>query len=161
MLERAKSEGGDGPKAPEVRVLRAGGRLRVEHDVTNRKPRRPHARRDGELRGRGPQTVNLAVHSGGHGKVTTPLVLDLLKRLDVHTSARRRSAVPPESTRDDIPPFGADTPALTLPQPAADAQRRVRVHPRRPPGPPTAARTRAPARREMRIVMPETVVAGR
>lgn len=41
MLERAKSEGGDGPKAPEVRVLRAGGRLRVEYDVTNRTPR-PH-----------------------------------------------------------------------------------------------------------------------
>ena len=116
---RAKSEGGDGPKAPEVRVLRAGGRLRVEYDVTNRKPR-PHTlvvTVNSEDEAAPPQTINLAVHSGGHGKVTTAVVLDPLKRYDVHTSTVAGDPpVPSESTRNDIPAFGADTPALTLPQ---------------------------------------------
>ncbi len=116
---RATSEGGEGPKAPEVRVLRAGGRLRVEYDVTNRKPR-PHTLvvtvNSGD-EAAPPQTINLAVHSGGHGKVTTAVVLDPLKRYDVHTSTVAGDPpVPSESRRNDIPPFGADTPALTLPQ---------------------------------------------
>ena len=109
---------------------------------------RPHdARRDGELRGRGrvpPQTHNIAVHSGGHGKVTTDIVLDPLKRYDVHTSTIAGDPpVPSESTRDDIAPFGADTPrARRCPQRALrDGQQRLR---RRSAA--TAAADRQPSR---------------
>jgi len=125
---RAKSEGGAGPTAPAVTVRRAGGRLRVEYDVTNRRPR-PHTlvvTVNSEDEAAPPQTINLAVHSGGHGKVTTEVVLDPLKRYDVHTSTVAGDPpVPSESTRSDIPPFGADTPAMSLPQRALQTASRA------------------------------------
>ena len=64
-----------------------------------------------------PQTHNIPVHSGGHGKVTTDIVLDPLKRYDVHTSTIAGDPpVPSESTRNDIAPFGAEPPRPSLPQ---------------------------------------------
>ena len=108
-----------GPDAPDVRVSRAGGRLRVEYDVTKRDPR-PHTlvvtvnsvdERDP------PQTINLRVDASGQETVTTRVALDPLKRYDVHTSTVAGDPpVPSESTRSDIPAFGAQTPPLTLPQ---------------------------------------------
>ncbi len=107
------SGGGKGPRAPEVRALRAGGRLRIEYDVTKREPR-PHTLvvtvNSEDEPNVPPQTHNIPVHSGGHGKVTTDIVLDPLKRYDVHTSTIAGDPpVPSESTRSDIAPFGAQT----------------------------------------------------
>ena len=109
-----------GPQAPEVRALRAGGRLRIEYDVTKREPR-PHtlvvtvnSEDDPNVP---PQTHNIPVHSGGHGKVTTDIVLDPLKRYDVHTSTIAGDPpVPSESTRSDIAPFGAQPAPQSLGQ---------------------------------------------
>ncbi|MDQ3724259.1 MAG: Vps62-related protein [Actinomycetota bacterium] len=119
------SERGKGPRAPEVRALRAGGRLRVEYDVTNRTPR-PHMLvvtvNSEDEPGVPPQTHNIPVHSGGHGKVTTDIVLDPLKRHDVHTSTIAGDPpVPSESRRSEIAPFGAQPPQLSLPQRALAA----------------------------------------
>ena len=112
--------GGKAPKAPEVRALRSGGRLRVEYDVTQREPR-PHMLvvtvNSEDEAGVPPQTLNIPVHSAGHGKVTTEKVLDPLKRYDVYTSAVAGDPpVPSESTLNEIEPFGAAKPKLTLPQ---------------------------------------------
>jgi len=117
--------GGKAPKAPEVRALRTGGRLRVEYDVTQREPR-PHMLvvtvNSEDEAGVPPQTLNIPVHSGGHGKVTTEKVLDPLKRYDVYTSAVAGDPpVPSESTLNEIEPFGAAKPKLTLPQRALAA----------------------------------------
>ncbi|MEJ7891978.1 MAG: hypothetical protein WKF94_05005 [Solirubrobacteraceae bacterium] len=114
-LGRAEGGEGEGLRADGHRGV--GGAEIVA--VTNRKPR-PHTlvvTVKSEDEAAPPQTINLAVHSGGHGKVTTAVVLDPLKRYDVHTSTvAGHPPVPSESTRNDIPAFGADTPALTLPQ---------------------------------------------
>ena len=85
----AVSKHGKAPAAPDVRVLRSGGRLRVEYDVTKREPRPAMlvvTVNSEDERGVPPQTLNVAVHSSGHGKVTTDVVLDPLKRYDVSTS---------------------------------------------------------------------------
>ena len=117
--------GGKAPKPPEVRALRSGGRLRVEYDVTQREPR-PHMLvvtvNSEDEAGVPPQTLNIPVHSGGHGKVTTEKVLDPLKRYDVYTSTVAGDPpVPSESTLNEIEPFGAAKPKLTLPQRALAA----------------------------------------
>jgi hypothetical protein len=117
--------GGKAPKPPEVRALRSGGRLRVEYDVTQREPR-PHMLvvtvNSEDEAGVPPQTLNIPVHSGGHGKVTTEKVLDPLKRYDVYTSTVAGDPpVPSESTLNEIEPFGAAKPKLTFPQRALAA----------------------------------------
>ena len=64
-----------------------------------------------------PRTHNIAVHAGGHGKVTTDIVLDPLKRYDVYTSfVAGDPPVPSQSHLDVIEPFGAVKPAVSLPQ---------------------------------------------
>lgn len=113
------SEHGKGPEAPSVRASRAGGRLRIEYDVTDQEPR-PHTLLvtvNSVDESAPPQTHNLRVHASGQGKVTTDVVLDPLKRYDVHTSTIAGDPpVPSESTRSDIPAFGEEMPPLPLPQ---------------------------------------------
>ena len=100
MLDNPRdgSPGAAGPKAPEVTVRRAGGRLRVEYDVTNRQPR-PHTLvvtvNSEDEAAPPPQTIKSTVHSGGHGKVTTggrARPAEALRR--PHEHDRRRSARP-------------------------------------------------------------------
>ncbi|MDP1847914.1 MAG: Vps62-related protein [Solirubrobacteraceae bacterium] len=120
--------GGAGPRAPQIRALRAGGRLRVEYDVTARHPR-PHTlvvTVNSVDEGAPPQTHTIPVHSGGHGKVTTEIVLDPLKRYDVHTSTIAGDPpVPSQTTRSDIPAFGEQAAAMTLGQRALKALSRA------------------------------------
>ncbi len=121
MLDNPKTPvHGQGAAAPDVRALRAGGRLRIEYDVTKRDPR-PHTLvvtvNSADEAGVPPRTINLPVHSGGHGKVTTEIVLDPLKRYDISTSTvAGNPPVPSQSTVTDIEPFGAVEPKLTLVQ---------------------------------------------
>ena len=81
--------GAMGAAAPDVKILRADGRLRCEYDVTKRVPRPTtfvvtvNSKDEPDVP---PQTTNIAVHEGGHGKVTTKVVLDPLKHYDVYTS---------------------------------------------------------------------------
>ena len=125
----ANASHGTGAKAPEVRVLRAGGRLRVEYDVTQRRPRPLElvlTVNSEDEPGVPPQTHNIPVHPGGHGKVTTDIVLDPLKRYDVCTSTIAGDPpVPSQSTLDKIAPFGAQRPVLTLAQRALAAVSRT------------------------------------
>jgi len=114
------SKRGKAAAAPDVRVLRAGGRLRVEYDVSTRDPRPTTlvvTVNSEDEQGVPPQTHNIPVHSSGHGKVSTEIVLDPLKRYDVSTSMV--AGVPPkpsESTVTKIAPYA---------KPAMSAQQRV------------------------------------
>jgi hypothetical protein len=116
---------GKGAPAPEVQALRGGGRLRIEYDVTQREPRPLElvvTVNSQDEPGVPPRTINLTVHPSGHGKVTTEIVLDPLKRYDVYTSTVAGDPpVPSESTRDEIAPFGAVKPKLSLAQRALAA----------------------------------------
>ena len=114
----ATSKHGKAPTPPEVRALRAGGRLRVDYDVTARTPR-PHMLvvtvNSEDEKGVPPRTLSLDVHRSGHGKITTDVVLDPLKRYDVYTSTVAGDPpVPSESTLDEIAPFGARKLKLSL-----------------------------------------------
>ncbi len=105
----AVSKHGKAAAAPDVRALRAGGKLRIEYDVSKRDPR-PHALvftvNSQDEAGVPPQTHNITVHSSAHGKVTTDVVLDPLKRYDVSTSmVAGDPPVPSESTVTEIAPF--------------------------------------------------------
>ncbi len=100
---------GRAPAPPDVRVSRAGGRLRVDYDVSKRDPL-PDTLvvtvNSQDEAGVPPQTHNIAVHSSGKGKVTTEIVLDPLKRYDVSTSmVAGTPPVPSESTVTEIAPF--------------------------------------------------------
>ena len=110
-----------GAAAPDVRTLRSGGRLRIEYDVSARDPR-PHTlvvTVNSPDERNPPQTHNLPVHESGHGKVTTEVVLDPLKRYDVSTSTIAGDPpIPSQSTQTLIAPFGADKPTLTAAQKA-------------------------------------------
>ena len=114
------SKRGKAAAAPDVRVLRAGGRLRVEYDVSTRDPRPTTlvvTVNSEDEQGVPPQTHNIPVHSSGHGKVSTEIVLDPQKRYDVSTSMV--AGVPPkpsESTVTKIAPYA---------KPAMSAQQRV------------------------------------
>ena len=111
MLDNPAPQGkhGRGAKAPEVRALRAAGRLRVEYDLTERDPRPLElivTVNSEDEAGVPPRTHNIAVHAGGHGKVTTDIVLDPLKRYDVYTSfVAGDPPVPSQSHLDVIVPF--------------------------------------------------------
>jgi len=111
---------GRAPAPPDVRVSRGGGRLRVEYDVSKRDPL-PHTLvvtvNSIDEQGVPPQTHNIKVHSTGHGKVTTDVVIDPLKTYDVSTSmVAGNPPVPSESTVTDIYPFQ---------KPGMSAQQRV------------------------------------
>jgi hypothetical protein len=97
------------PAPPDVRVLRGGGRLRVEYDVTKRDPRPTTlvvTVNSRDERGVPPQTHNVPVHSSGHGKVTTDVVLDPLKHYDVSTSmVAGNPPIPSASAVTEIEPF--------------------------------------------------------
>jgi hypothetical protein len=115
-----KSSHGKGAAPPEVHAVRAGGRLRVDYDVTRREPR-PHTLvvtvNSVDEPGAPPVTLNLPVHVSGHGKAMTDKVLDPTKRYDVYTSTIAGDPpVPSQSTRDEIEPFGAQKPKLSLGQ---------------------------------------------
>ncbi len=118
MLDDHKAvKHGRGEKPPEVRALRAGGRLRVEYDVNTRDPR-PHTlvvtvnSRDEPAP---PLTHTLPVHSSGHGKVTTDVALDPLKHYDVHTSSIAGDPpIPSQTTKNEIEPYRV--PKKSLPQ---------------------------------------------
>jgi hypothetical protein len=118
------SKHGKGAPPPEVRALRAGGRLRIEYDVTQREPRPLElvvTVNSEDEPGVPPRTINVPVHSSGHGKVTTEIVLDPLKRYDVYTSTVAGDPpVPSQSTLDEIEPFGAVKPKASLPQRALE-----------------------------------------
>jgi hypothetical protein len=116
----ATSSHSTGAKPPEVRAVRAGGRLRIDYDVTGRDPR-PHELvvtvNSEDERGVPPKTHNFPVDASGQGKITTAIVLDPLKRYDVYTSTIAGDPpVPSQSTLDEIAPFGAARPKLSLGQ---------------------------------------------
>jgi hypothetical protein len=119
MLDNpSKPKHGKAQAPPEVQVLRAGGVLRVEYDVTKRQPR-PHTLvftvNSVDEPGIPPQTHNVAVHSSGHGKVTTDVRLDPLKHYDVALSTIAGDPpIPSESVVLEIAPF--EKPAMTLQQ---------------------------------------------
>lgn len=118
------SKHGQGAAAPDVRARRAGGRLRIEYDVTKREPR-PHELvvtvNSADEPGVPPHTINLPVHPGGHGKVTTDVVLDPLKHYDVYTSTVAGDPpVPSQSALDEIAPFGAVKPKASPAQRALE-----------------------------------------
>jgi hypothetical protein len=100
---------GRAPAPPDVRVSRGAGRLRVEYDVTKRKPP-PHTLvftvNSVDEQGVPPQTHNIKVHPSLHGKVTTEIVIDPLKTYDVSTSmVAGDPPIPSESTVTEIKPF--------------------------------------------------------
>jgi len=105
---------GKASKPPDVQVSRAGGRLRVEYDVTSHDPQ-PHqlvvtVNSEDEAK-IPPRTLTIPVHSTGHGKVTTEIALDPLKRYDVSTSTiAGQPPIPSESVVVNIPPFSAPKP---------------------------------------------------
>ena len=93
---------------PDVLVKRLGGRLRIEYDVTKRSPRPDMfvVTVNSTDDARPPSTHNVPVHVSGHGKVTTAVVLDPLKRYDVHTSTVAGDPPKPsESTLTNIVPY--------------------------------------------------------
>jgi hypothetical protein len=97
------------PAPPDVRVSRGGGRLRIEYDVSMREPLPDtivYTVNSVDEVGIPPQTHNIKVHSSGHGKVTTDVVLDPLKHYDVSTSmVAGNPPIPSESTVTEIEPF--------------------------------------------------------
>jgi hypothetical protein len=112
--------GKDGAPAPDVRILRSGGRLRCEYDVTKRDPRPTtlvvtvNSPDEAVVP---PQTHNIRVHPGGHGKVTTQVVLDPLKHYDVYTSTVAGDPPQPsESVLALITPYGEAALVLPLPK---------------------------------------------
>ena len=93
---------------PDVLVKRLGGRLRIEYDVTKRSPRPDTfvVTVNSIDDNRPPQTHNVPVHPGGHGKVTTDIVLDPLKHYDVYVSTVAGDPPKPsESTLTNIGPY--------------------------------------------------------
>ncbi len=115
-----KAMHGKGAKAPEVRALRAGGRLRLDYDFTTRDPRPLElivTVNSKDEAGVPPRTHNIAVPAGGPGKIATDIVLDPLKHYDVYTSfVAGDPPVPSESKLDMIEPFGAVKVNVTLSQ---------------------------------------------
>jgi len=103
------------PPAPAVLARRLGGKLRIEYDVRGRDPR-PHTlvvTVNSQDDARPPQTHNLAVHESGHGKVTTDVTLDPLKRYDVSTSTVAGDPPKPsEASVTNIAPY--EKPKLKL-----------------------------------------------
>ncbi len=102
---------GKAPKAPDVTILRASGRLRVEYDVSKRDPLPTTlviTVNSKDEPGVPPRTLNLDVHPTGHGKVTTEVVLDPLKHYDVFASiVVGNPPKPSESVETLIEPFAA------------------------------------------------------
>lgn len=113
----AVSKKGEAPKAPDVTVTRASGRLHVEYDVSKRDPRPTTlvvTVNSKDEPGVPPHTLDIAVAPEGQGKVTTAIVLDPTKHYDVYTSSIAGDPpVPSESTLDEIVPFDEAKPALT------------------------------------------------
>jgi hypothetical protein len=78
-----------GAAPPDVRILRVDGRLRCEYDVTKQTPRPAkfvvtvNSKDEPDVP---PHAHTIDVHPGGHGKITTKVVLDPLKHYDVNTS---------------------------------------------------------------------------
>ncbi len=107
---------GKAPKAPDVTILRASGRLRVEYDVSKRDPRPTTlvvTVNSADEPGIPPRTLNLDVHPTGHGKVTTDVVLDPLKHYDVYASiVVGNPPKPSESVQTLIAPFAAPKPTF-------------------------------------------------
>jgi len=106
-----------GGAPPDVRILRSGGKLRCEYDFTRRDPRPTTivvTVNSKDEDGVPPRTHDIAVHPGGHGKVTTDIVLDPLKHYDVYTSAITGDPPQPsESLLALITPY--DPTAIALP----------------------------------------------
>jgi hypothetical protein len=118
MLDNAPQppKHGKAPKAPDVTIVRASGRLRVEYDVSKRDPRPTTlvvtVNSENEP-GVPPRTINLDVHPSGHGKVTTDVVLDPLKHYDVFSSVVvGNPPKPSESAETRIEPFAAPKPTF-------------------------------------------------
>jgi hypothetical protein len=119
MLDNAPEppqHGGKAPKAPDVTIVRASGRLRVEYDVSKRDPRPTTlvvTVNSEDEPGVPPRTINLDVDESGHGKVTTDVVLDPLKHYDVFSSIIVGDPPKPsESTETRIEPFAAPKPTF-------------------------------------------------
>ena len=108
-----------GAPPPDVRILRSGGKLRCEYDVTGRDPRPTTiviTVNSKDEAGSPPRTHNVDVHPGGHGKITTGIVLDPLKHYDVYTSTIAGDPPQPsESLLELIGPY--DTAVIALPLP--------------------------------------------
>jgi hypothetical protein len=106
----AVSKRGKGAAPPDVQVLRSGGKLRIEYDVTKREPRPTElvvTVNSADEQGVPPQRHDIPVHPSGHGKVTTAIVLDPLKHYDVSTSmVAGDPPKPSESTVTKIAAFG-------------------------------------------------------
>lgn len=102
------------PEAPDVTVRRSGGRLRIEYDVSKRDPRPTQlvvTVNSQDEPGIPPQTLTIPVHAGGHGKVTTEIVLDPLKHYDVSSSVIVGAPPKPsESLQTLIAPFAVPEP---------------------------------------------------
>jgi hypothetical protein len=112
----------DGKAAPppDVQVLRSGGRLRCEYDVTKRDPQPTQlvvTVNSEDEKGVPPQTLNIPVHAGGHGKVTTAIVLDPLKHYDVYVSTVAGDPPKPsESVLVLIAPYDPSGATVAAPQ---------------------------------------------
>jgi len=112
------SKRGKGQQAPDVVAVRAGGKLRIDYDVSKRDPR-PHtlvvtvnSRDEQDMP---PATHNVAVAEAGTGKTPLAVVLDPLKHYDVRTSVVAGDPpLPSEATLSEILPFHVG--AMTLPQ---------------------------------------------
>jgi Vacuolar protein sorting-associated protein 62 len=104
------------PKAPDVTILRASGRLRVEYDVSKRDPRPTTlvvTVNSEDEPGIPPRTLNLAVDASGHDKVTTDVVLDPVKHYDVYASiVVGNPPKPSESAETRIEPFAPPKPTF-------------------------------------------------
>ncbi|MEY2441966.1 MAG: hypothetical protein QOJ46_1392 [bacterium] len=113
VSKRAKT----GAAAPEVTILRAGGRLRCEYDVTTRDPRPAKlvvTVNSSDEPDVPPRTHTIDVHPDGRRKVTTDIVLDPVKHYDVYTSTVAGDPPQPsESTLTVITPY--DEAPLELP----------------------------------------------
>jgi hypothetical protein len=105
----AVSKRGKGAAPPDARVLRSGGKLRIEYDVTTRDPRPTElvvTVNSEDEKGVPPQTHDIPVDPSGQGRVTTDIVLDPLKHYDVSTSmVAGDPPKPSESTVTKIAPF--------------------------------------------------------
>jgi hypothetical protein len=109
-----------GETPPDVTIRRAGGRLRCEYDFTTRDPRPTTiviTVNSKDEDGVPPRTDNIDVHPGGHGKVTTDIVLDPVKHYDVYTSTVAGDPPQPsESLLELIAPYDPSATALPFPK---------------------------------------------
>ena len=107
---------GRAPAGPDVRVSRAGGRLRIEYDFAQREPRPAMlvvTVNSEDEHGVPPQTHSIPVHASGRDKRTTAIVLDPLKRYDISTSTvAGEPPKPSAATVTAIAPFAK--PALSV-----------------------------------------------